>query len=185
MELAIRKIYKNKKDVIKLFSLASGSARAVIEVMGKLKKQGIIVEAKLLDLNQGALEKSKEIAIENDVLNSISLCRDKVSNFIEYCDGWRPDIIEMVGFLDYLNDEKALSLFKKIISTMTPGGFFITCNIKDNYERKFITKILNWDMIYRDEIDLAKLMLESGFLPSRCKIIYEPSLIHGLTMGEK
>ena len=68
---------------------------------------------------------------------------------------------------------------------MPSGGFFITCNIVDNYERKFITKILDWDMIYRDTNNLIEVLTGGGFYPQNCKIIYEPTLIHALAIGKK
>ena len=182
---AVAKVYLEKSKTVNLFSLASGSARAILEVIGDLKKAAIPVHAKLLDLDPTALERSKKIAAENDVLDSISLCKDKVSNFLNYCKGWQPDVIEMIGFLDYLNQEKAIFLCDKIYNVLPSGGFFITCNIVDNYERKFITKILDWDMIYRDTNNLIEVLTGGGFYPQNCKIIYEPTLIHALAIGKK
>ena len=187
IKLAVENISPAKAgEPIKIFSIASGSARAVIEVMAELKQKGIKTEAKLLDLDPKALELSKKIAAEFDAVNQITeWCNDKASNFMNYCDGWRPDIIEMVGFLDYLKKEKAEKLFVEIYKQLALGGIFITANIRDNYEHEFVSRILNWEMVYRDDKDLIDLFLESGFKPKNCQIIFEPTLIHGVAIGKK
>ncbi len=185
LKLAVVRIYRRKSAAVNIFSLASGSARAVIEVMADLKREGIPTKAKLLDLSLDAINLSKKIALEDGVGEMITWCNDKVSNFFKYCNNWQPDLIEMVGFLDYLNQEKALLLTKKIYNELSEGGIFITCNIKDNYEHKFVSKIVEWEMIYRDKNSLAEILIGGGFDPRKCKIIYEPLLIHGLAIGEK
>lgn len=185
LKLAITEVYHRKSDVVNIFSLASGSARAVIEVLAELKKEKVPISVKLLDLSLDALQLSKKIALENNVEDLITYCNDKVSNFFKYCQDWHPDLIEMVGFLDYLNQEKAIVLSSKIYNTLPNGGIFITCNIRNNYERRFISKIIEWDMVYRDEHDLAEVLIKGGFKPKKCKIIYEPFFIHGLAIGRK
>lgn len=185
LKTAIKEIY-SKKKVVNVFSIASGSARAVIEIMAEFKNKGIPISGRFLDLNPNAIEYSKKLAANFGVYDSITWYNDKASNFNLYINNeWQPDIIEMVGFMDYLNQEKAILLCSKIYEALSPQGIFITCNIKDNPERKFVAKILNWDMVYRNENDLSKVLVKGGFLPQNCKIIYEPYLIHGLAIARK
>ena len=184
LSLAIEDLHRDKKRPINVFSLASGSARAIIEVAADLKKAGVLLEVKLLDLSPEALALSKKIALEKGVEDGIvEYCNDKVSNFLKYCKDWKPDIIEMVGFLDYLNQDKAIKLSSDIFSVLPLGGIFITCNIRNNYERKFISKVVDWQMIYREPEELLGVLLGGGFKPQKCKIIYDPTLIHGLALG--
>jgi hypothetical protein len=178
-------IYKTKGDAVNVFSLASGSARAVIESILDSKKNGIEVSAKLLDLDTNALNLSMEIANKLGVSENIKLCNDKVSNFVVYCKNWTPDLVEMVGFLDYMSQEKAILLAKKIYEILPDGGYFVTCNIRDNYERRFVTKVLDWEMIYRNADDLADIAIAGGFKVYNTRIIYEPYLIHGLVVARK
>ena len=179
-------VAKNTKGHVRIFSLASGSARVVLKVASRLRKDGVILDIKLLDLDPKALELSKSIASAFNVLDLVSeICVDKVSNFEKYCEDWVPDVIEMVGFMDYLTQEKAILLAEKVHRVLPDKGYFVTCNIKDNYERKFVTDILKWDMIYRDEDMLLDVMLKGGFALDNCELIYEPYLIHGLAIGKK
>lgn len=183
---AIKEIYIKKNKPVNIFSIASGSARAIIEIISDLKEEGIKINAKLLDLSPDAISYSKKIATDFGVYDLITWHNDKASNFVIYCDeNWRPDIVEMVGFLDYLNQEKAILLCSKIYNVLVPGGIFITCNVKDNVERKFLEKILNWDMIYKNEKELAEILVEGGFNPESCRIIYEPYLMHGFAIAKK
>lgn len=185
LENEIKKNYTRAQRPIKILSLASGSARAVLEVISNLEKQGVLFEVRLLDLSPDALNLSNNLATALNIKSEIKFCNDKVSNFMKYCNKWQPDIIEMVGFLDYLSYEKALSVFFNIHEVLADGGVFITCNIRDNFERKFIEKVVKWTMIYREPEDLARLLADSGFLARQCEIVYEPMLIHGLAIGRK
>ena len=91
----------------------------------------------------------------------------------------------MVGFMDYLSQSKGILITKKIYNVLPDSGYFITCNIKDNDERKFLTKVLNWDMNYRDPDELSTILVEGGFDPDYCQILYEPYKIHGIAIGKK
>ena len=154
--------------------------------MAELKKQGIKMEAKFLDLSPIAIQLSKKLAKEKGISNLITWHQDKVSNFSNYCNkNWRPNVIEMVGFLDYLNDEKANKLFKEIHSNLDSDGVFITANIVDNYERKFLSKVLSWDMIYRNAENVAGLIVRSGFKASDTRVFYEPCKVHCVGISKK
>lgn len=182
---AIREVHSIKQSEINLLSLASGSARVVLEIMSELQKEGIAVKAKLLDLDPEALKLSMKIAKELGVDKHIILCNDKVSNFEKFCENWNPDVVEMIGFMDYLSQEKAIDLSTKIFNQLKIGGHYITCNIRDNSERKILERIFNWRMIYRNEDELADVALSGGFNHENVKIIYEPYLIHGLAVSKK
>ncbi len=179
---------KNKERVF-IFSLGCGSARAIIESLYELKGFGKdlnSLDVKLLDKDQQALDLSKAI-ISNHGLKecNFSFILDKIRNFDKYLEGQKPDIIEMVGVLDYLPDDKAIEIFQKIFRELNSNGFFITANIRDNWEVDFVTKTINWKMIYREPADLLRILVASGFDKGKIKIIYEPLKTHGVAICQK
>jgi len=178
---------KEEKKIINIVSLASGSARAIIETVKKFdNKTGVTFNVKLLDRNSKALEISKKIVQKNNISNSsFEFIVDKIRNFPNYCKGIDVDIIEMVGFLDYLDEEKGILVLNKIYDNLTIGGVFITANIRDNNERKFVEKVLRWKMVYRNPNDLSSILLKSGFNAENIVILYEPLLIHGVAIAKK
>jgi hypothetical protein len=178
------KVHEGKKEII-IYSLASGSSRAVIDIVKKFENN-ISFCIRLLDKDEGALKVSKNI-IENKKLKSkdIKLIKDKVRNFSKYCNEGQPDIIEMVGLLDYLDEEKCLLILKKIFNNLAPNGILITANIRNNKERKFLDKVLKWIMVYREPDDLSSVLVRSGFKPENISIYYEPLLTHGVAIATK
>ena len=181
--LTILKEVRRRKSQLNLMSLGSGSSRAVIEVLAQLN--GLFsVRVKSIDISRGAINFSRELAATYNV-NQIEWYRDYAQNLEKYCDDFQPDIIEMVGLLDYYPDKQAIDLLKKIYKVLSPGGWLITSNIRSNFERPFVTKAINWPMIYRSPEELATILIEAGFRVEHLKIIYEPLKIHGIIIAQK
>ena len=181
--ITIVKEVRGRKSQVNLMSLGSGSSRAVIEVLAQLN--GLFpVRVKSIDISRGAINFSRELAATYNV-NQIEWYRDYAQNLEKYCDDFQPDIIEMVGLLDYYPDKQAIDLLKKIYKVLSPGGWLITSNIRSNFERPFVTKAINWPMIYRSPEELATILIEAGFRVEHLKIIYEPLKIHGIIIAQK
>jgi len=174
--------FSNHKEV-RLISLASGSAQAVIEVLAELKTKGIIVRVVLLDIDQSALDYAMGLARKHSVSDQIEPVRASVSRVVKISRDFKPQVIEMVGLLDYIPQQKAIRLATKIRESLEPKGVFITCNIASNLEMYFVHWVVNWSMIYRTPEELAEVIVKAGF--SDCRLIYEPLKIHGLAIAQK
>lgn len=174
--------FSNHEEV-RLISLACGSTRAIIEVMAELKTKGIVVRAILVDIDQGALDYAKGLAKQNGVCGQIETYKTTVSQVVELSRDFKPQVIEMLGFLDYLPKEKAIRLAIKIWESLESKGIFITCNIAPNLDMHFLKWVVNWPMIYRTAGELVEIATEAGF--SDCRLIYEPLKIHGLLIAQK
>jgi len=174
--------FSNHEEV-RLISLACGSAQAVIEVLAELKTKRIIVRVVLLDIDQSALDYAMGLAKKHGVLDQIKLVRASVSRVVKISRDFKPQVIEMVGFLDYIPQEKAIRLVTKIRESLEPKGVFITSNIAPNSEMRFIHWVVNWSMVYRTPEELAEVIVEAGF--SNYRLIYEPLKIHGLAIAQK
>lgn len=185
LEKAIRLF--NKKE-IKILNLACGSNRAIIEVVG-IHKNNFNFEVFCVDKNDSAIEDAKKLCTIFDIEHLFKWRQDTVSgalvNHIN-SNGIKFDIVEMVGFLDYVKEEKAVILFDQIHSALLAKGVFITGNIKDNAERRFVTDVAGWpNLIYRDENDLIRLLKKSKFADADTRIIYEPHNVHGVVVCKK
>ncbi|MDD5639344.1 MAG: class I SAM-dependent methyltransferase [Candidatus Pacebacteria bacterium] len=172
-----------KKQEIKIISLACGSAEVLIEIMAELKHKGIKIKALLVDIDEDALKRAKELAKQYDLLENIETEKNSIYSIIEITNKFKPDIIEMIGFIDYLKQEDAIKLTEKIKKSLNPDGYFITCNINNNPEQYFLTWVINWPMIYRKPKDLMEIAIKAGFTSQR--IIYEPLKIHGILIAKK
>jgi SAM-dependent methyltransferase len=170
---------------IRLLSIASGSAQGVIEVMAEFKQKGISIKAILLDLDPTAIEYSSEMARKAGIIDQLTFINKSVAVLEREVGDFRPNIIEMVVFLDYRPKEKATRLIEEIYRLLTSNGVALISNIAPNFEYCFISQVLNWPMIYRFPEELAELIIKGGFNPENCKIIYEPLRIHGIAICRK
>lgn len=188
----VKKILKKSiislsQEKVTIISLGSGSARAIIETIAELREKdyGYQIKAILVDRSRNALLYSEKLARQYGVADSIICVKGLLEEFIKNCRENPPDIVEMVGVMDYFDDEQAIDVVSKIYTLLSPRGILITCNIKNNPERKFLTRIVGWSMIYRDKQELAEIIILSGFSPRQIELIYEPLGIHGLVVATK
>lgn len=168
---------------IRIISLASGSAQAVIEAMQK--NPNLNIKALLIDVDSTAIEESKRLVELAGLKERFSFINNSAAILESICADFKPHIIEMVGFLDYRPDKKAVKLISRINNVLVEGGIFLTCNIRKNHEKVFLNWVLLWPMIYRDEKQLANLLVGGGFSPDNIQIIYEPFRIHGIGVCRK
>jgi len=181
-------ISRVQKD-ISILSIASGSARAVIEALLEIEippEKRITIT--FVDKDSSALEYSRKIVKTHNKLGSnfnFAWVEGTASSFLEKCTVNQFSIIEMVGLLDYFDEQRVLNIFSEIKRVLIDGGFFITANVNDNSERRFLTRIVGWDMVYRSAIELGELLLKAGFSNDKIKLYYEPLNIHGVSVVRK
>jgi len=173
----------SREQEIRLLSIASGSAQAVIAAMKR--HPALSVRALLIDFDPSAIEEAKRMAGEAGLGDRFDFIRDTTKVMERAAAAFKPHIIEMVGFLDYRPRNKAIGLIKRIRACLPDGGAFLTCNIRKNREKIFLDWILLWPMIYRSEEEFAELLLGGGFSPDKIQLIYEPFKIHGIAVCRK
>lgn len=181
----LREVLAEKKvgRQIKVLSLASGSARAVIEVMAELRE--VDIRCRFVDISREALEFSKQLAVSQHVTGKINLLRANVLEVEKICTNWKPDIIEVVGLFDYLDDAVAVKFISDLHEHLEDNGILLIANVNDNPERRFVKEVVDWDMIYRTPEELASLLVSSGFAAKDCQIICEPLQIHSIAVARK
>jgi chemotaxis methyl-accepting protein methylase len=182
----LQKISKKDRE-INIISIASGSSRAIIEAV---KEGYYLKDAKIsitfLDKNPEAIEYSKRLSKEINHLNiNLEWINDTVGNYFKSNPVKKFDVVEMVGLLDYFDDKKVLETFNSIYNILQEGGILITANVCHNKEEVFITKILDWEMVYRYPGELANLAEKAGFRYNNIRAFYEPLKVHGLVVAKK
>ncbi|MCX5885485.1 MAG: class I SAM-dependent methyltransferase family protein [Proteobacteria bacterium] len=191
LKLTIREVTKAIKDaaqereIVHVLSLGSGSSRAIIETLAQLNGQ-IPIKAKLIDRSRGALRFSQKLAADHGFAFNMEWHRDDVEKLSRYCgDHFCPEVVEMVGLLDYYPKEDSISLMKRIHEMLVNGGWLITCNVIPNLEKPFIAKGIGWPMIYKTPGELREIMMTGGFSAQNVKLICEPLKVHCLSICQK
>lgn len=159
----------------RILSIASGSAQCVFEAVSGLPDVRVVC----LDQDQSALEHSRNLATKYGITNVSWHLGNvlKPGNTLEDI-AFQPNIVEMVGLIDYFSDRAIVTIFKRIKKLMQLGGVFITGHIHPNAESNFLSTACDWDMRYRSIPELRALVCEGGF-PNH-SIITEPHLIHSV-----
>lgn len=190
-----RLIRSGKRD-IKITSLAAGSARGPIEVMAYFIRRDPTllnsINLHLIDFDEESYEFAKKLAaeqfhgLENRLTflkSKISSEEDKLKELGEYLKSLNPDIVEMVGFTDYMKKEKATKVFSVIYEILNSGGLFITNNVKPNAEQPYLESVVTWKMLNRTEGDMLEIFKDSGFIFTR--ILNEPTNIQPVYTARK
>jgi hypothetical protein len=167
---------------VRLVSIASGSAQAVVEA---IKKSPQSIKAVLIDMDQTAIDEAKRIVREAGFESNFTFIKGDTSSVKKVCTEFKPHIIEMIGFLDYRPEKKAIKLVHKIYDCLPADGIFLTCNIRKNIEKIFLSWVLLWPMIYRNEKQFSNILINGGFSPEKVDLIYEPFKIHGIGVCQK
>lgn len=173
----IEEIAKNKED-IQIISIASGSAQGVIECVEMAQKKGIKAKTLLIDLDQTALDHAKKLAKNIGIEDQVEFICDKASAISKVSNNFRPDIVEMVGFLEYRPKEKAIKLVRAIYESLNKNGVFITSQVFNGVDRLFMDSVLNWPMIYRKPGESLLILSKAGFNEDGCNFFWEPFKIH-------
>lgn len=183
LRIAIEQKYRPGHPV-KILSLASGSAQGVIEVAAELAKRGIETKLMLVDHDVTALRHARDLSHRHGV--EITTIEGNVLRFDKVIpEDYRPDITEMMGFLDYLSPTLSEFLLRRIRRNLAPEGTFFCCHIHPNRERFFLKWAVNWDsgMVYRTVPEFEELLHKGGFLTPR--ILTEPHKIHSVSISGK
>ena len=176
-----------KYGEVQIFSLASGSARAVVDA---LKAVHICyphnrIAVLLVDFDPTALKKARA-DIERDapfveftakVGNVYRL--EKITSRVEE---FAPNIIEMIGFLDYIDDHQAPRILRRLYDF--EPDHFMTCNVIPTLEAIALHAVVMWPrMVYRTTQELSMTLSAGGFC--NADIYAEPYHIHAVAHWHK
>lgn len=185
---AIKNLNSISKKDIHIVSIAAGSARAVIEALEENTNPEKEYFITFIDKNPDALTYSKELLASKEIGSMknyhFKWINDTVNGFLDKNEE-KFDIVEMVGLMDYFDDERARNIFAKIYNNLSNDGIFITANINHNMEKPFVTRAIGWPMVYRSAEHLARLVHEAGFPHTDMDVYYEPLKIHSIIIARR
>lgn len=184
----LRELVSSNREDISIVSIAAGSARAVIEALEANTTKDKKISVTFIDKSDSALEYSKELlstkAFSRLSNYSFKWISDTVNGFLDK-NAEKFDIVEMVGLMDYFEDDRARTIFQKINNNLKQEGIFVTANINNNSEKKFVTKAIGWPMIYRSAEHIGRLVHEAGFPHTDIEVYYEPLKIHSIIIARR
>ena len=187
VQFELKKIIINflsRGEEVRILELAAGSAQPLLEVLAYFRERGILnIKVLLLDNDPSALDYAKILAVKYGVQDQVEVVKTNAFFVKRVARVFRPNIIEMVGLLDYLPDNAAKKLLTNIKEALLPScGVFVTANIVSNCERVATHLLYAWPkMFYRSPHQLETILQQAGFDKNR--ITAEPLNIHCLAVA--
>lgn len=171
------------EETVRILSIASGSARAVVSAIKHFPNRKFNVT--LLDADPTALANAKALAQREGIADSFTYYNGTTNDIECVVGDNKPHIVEMVGFMDYRPHQKAVALSRRIKNLLRDGGVYLCANIQPNNEAGLLTWGLLWPMIYRTTEEYARVMREAGFSDTNVRYVREPFGIHILSVAKK
>lgn len=175
----------SKRTHFTALSIACGSAHAMISAALYLKVEyGITLRLVLYDMDQVALDRAMGVAIKCGLDSSQLFCiranaRELNGKLSQH--GLVPDMVEIVGLLDYFENAAAIRLLSRVREVLPEGRMVIVANVRPNSEMLFVTFALDWRMRYRWGIGLEKVLHKSGF--EEAETFLEPARVYTIAIG--
>jgi len=177
--------FQSPQRPIDLTSIASGSARCVVETLQQ-KLKTIDVQARMLDWDPEAREYSKKLAKDAGVADQIEIIPGDVIRIRKHLSSKPIDVAEAVGIIDYFDERTTIFFLSQIYSLLRQDGVLVASNIMPNRESNFIHTAVGWrPMHYRTEDTFLDLLSKSGFDASNCRIHKIPSGIYCIIEAKK
>ncbi len=188
IENNVRRLYENGIKEMRLLSIASGSARSFLDVLKNVSDiNDLKIHVTFLDKSELALEYSKGLySVEDFGHNRFSFewVKGTANTFLNNLgDDKKFHLVEMVGLMDYFDDEKVEKIMNSICNKLFDDGALVTANIIHNNEERFVTNVVGWRMIYRQPDEFAKLVALAPFSTVTKQV--EPLNVHTIVTAVK
>ncbi|MFA6535923.1 MAG: class I SAM-dependent methyltransferase [Candidatus Paceibacterota bacterium] len=186
VELAIEKelvkIISEKSvdtDPVRILNVGGGSSRAIMHVLNRIFQDHPNVQIKVtnIDKDARAIELGKKIAEQQKLGHCFEWINDDARNISKLVSPESFDLVEMVGLLDYFQNDRGTQVIGQIYNALKVGGMFIVANVFPNSEMPFVYKTGWPKMYYKTPEDIRTILKQSGF-NAEPDIFTEPLKVH-------
>lgn len=173
---------------LRILELAAGLAEPLLWAVHDTEHEGHGPEAILLtDVNRASLKQALGIADFFRIQSPLTcewLNLTKPERVRAVIRRFQPGLVEMIGFIDYVDDDQAVKLLKAIRKEAKPGTILITGNVLpiSPWQLLFIEQAYGWPrMHYRSRGKLESLLKRAGY--SKIEIRLEPNRIFAIAIA--
>lgn len=171
---------KNRNEAtIKILNVGGGSSRAIMHVLNRIFKNHKNIQIKVtnIDKDVNAIELGKKIAEQQGLGNCFEWINDDARNISKLVGPESFDLVEMVGLLDYFQDDRSTQVIEQIQKALKMGGMFIVANVFPNSEMPFVCNT-GWPKMYYKTPDDIKTILKGSGFTNEPNIFTEPLKVH-------
>lgn len=163
-------------------SLATGTGQQTFEGVAVLKHAP---ELWLSDIDDDALAVARDHAPEYGVAEHMTIKKLDATNEADLqaaIRAHRPQVIDMMGLMEYLDDEAAVSLIRAVMTVAPKGSSFIFTNMLPTHPGLQVHKrALGWPGVIVRSIDqVADIVTRAGVAPKQLEILAPSDGIYGI-----
>ena len=180
LEKLIRRHGADGREVL-LLGVGSGPGRKMQEAMAAtddMACRGVVIE-----LDDEAFDYGRRLGEELGTAGRVEFIQGDAREIWHVLDH-QPDIVELVGLFDYLDDTHARGLLEAMHEALAPGGSVLATSVSDvRHNAPFLKRMFGWDLHLRTGEELAGMMRDVGF--DIAEIAHTPMEIYGIVTGRK
>jgi hypothetical protein len=142
------------------------------------------VKAYLIDRDSDAFEYGRQCARDRGIENCVSFVQGDAREIRRVLPHVEPQIVKVVGLLEYLTDDQALDLLRALREVMVPGAQILTHGIVDRYNTApFVARTFGLKHVYRTGSQVRQMLETLGF--HSIEMSQEPLKIYPILIARK
>ncbi len=168
----INKLVEEKPGNISILNLASGPCRDVAECLESLNGHATRIELHCIDIDREAIKYAEKMVEPYADKAKIVFERQ---NIFRFKASRKYDLVWSGGLFDYLEDDTAVDVIKRMWNCTNDGGKMIVGNFHpSNTSRNYMEWCGQWFLIHRSDEELTNLFLKAGIPQVAISIDREP-----------
>ena len=166
---------------VNIISIGSGMGANILEPMSQAKNRE--VQAYCIDLAHDAFEHGRELCRVYGICDRVHYIHGDANNVAELVKV-RPDIVAMLGIIEYLTDEQVSGILKAMHRVMEVGGsVLVNATRNTSGTDRFLRTMFGLNLYYRGEERVRRLLERGGF--DVVQVRHEPVGIYTILLAEK
>lgn len=173
-----------RMEAIRVYAFGGGTCRSFINVLARLKREGIAPQVRItnVDLDQSAHRAGQTLAREHGYVSEFEWLQGSVLDARNFSEANKVDIVEIIGLLEYLDDEAAVAVLAQAYTILNAGALLVAANVRPTNEATFYRKIGWPPMYYRTPEKMSQLLEQAGFESGAIEIKVEPVCLHSICL---
>lgn len=142
------------------------------------------VHAYLIDRDSDAFDYGRQCARARGLADSIHFVQGDARAIRRVLPSVSPQVVKIVGLLEYLTDAQASELLTTMFDVMTPGGRLLTHGMVDRFHTaRFMARTFGLRHIYRTGEQVAQLLQSVGF--QEIEVCDEPMKVFSVLLATR
>lgn len=181
VEIMARMIRERAGQATNVVCLGAGPGMIVIEA---IKQAGHAdCHAHMIDLNADSFDFGRQFAQDRGLADRVRFIHGNVKDYRSLCNA-TPDIVKMIGIIEYLPDAVVADILQAIVAVMPPGGQLLANSLTRRHGTdRFFRRVFDLHMIHRSADQVRGLLADAGIVTDH--VLTEPLGVYDVLVCRK